>query len=208
MAPRPAPETPGLGVDDDVGDDPGARQRREPEDRRRGVAARVGDQRGAGDLVAVVLGQPVDRLADQPRLGMRAIPLLVDGGVAQAEVGAEIDHLDPPAAQLGHQLGGGAVGVGDDRGIDVGVPIEVQLLEHHRNAMVGIQLVDATADVGARRDRRQHERRMAVQQPGAQGAGIPGGAEHGDARSHGPSPEAGRSAPMRSCAAGWPPPRR
>ena len=38
-----------LGVDHDVGDQPGARERREREQRRGRVAAGVGDDRGAGD---------------------------------------------------------------------------------------------------------------------------------------------------------------
>ncbi len=67
----------GLGVDDDVGDQAGARQRRQRQDRGGRVAARVGDQLGAGDLVAVELRQPVDRVGDQLRLRVRLVPLLV-----------------------------------------------------------------------------------------------------------------------------------
>ena len=54
-----------LGVDHHVGDQPGARERREREQRRGRVAAGVGDDPGAGDLLAVQLGEPVDGLAQQ-----------------------------------------------------------------------------------------------------------------------------------------------
>ena len=50
----------GLGVDHDVGDQARAGERREREDRGGRVAARVGDEVGVADLLAVELGQPVD----------------------------------------------------------------------------------------------------------------------------------------------------
>ena len=52
-----------LGVDHHVGDQPGAGERREREQRRGRVAAGVGDDRRVGDPLAVQLGQPVDGLA-------------------------------------------------------------------------------------------------------------------------------------------------
>ena len=49
-----------LGVDHDVGDQPGAGERREREQRGRRVAAGVGHDVALGDLLAVQLGQAVD----------------------------------------------------------------------------------------------------------------------------------------------------
>ena len=68
---------------------------------------------------------------------MLAVPLPVHRGVAQAEVGAQVDDPDAALAQLGDERRGGAVGVGDDRGVDVGVAVEVELLELERHAVVG-----------------------------------------------------------------------
>ena len=51
-----------LGVDDHVGDQALLGQRRQRQQRRRGVAARIGDQVGGADPIAVELGQPVDRV--------------------------------------------------------------------------------------------------------------------------------------------------
>ena len=115
---------------------PAARQRRERQQRRGRVAAGVGDDVGAGDLLAVELGQPVDGAREQLGLGVLAVPLLVDGRVAQAEVGAQVDDLDAAAVQLGDQLRGGTVRIGDDRGVDLGVAVEVELLEHERDAVM------------------------------------------------------------------------
>ena len=72
---------------------------------------------------------------------MRDVVLLVDLQVAQPEVGAQVHHLDPALQQLGDQRRGGAVRVGDDRGVDlaVAVEIEVELLEHQRHAVVRVQ---------------------------------------------------------------------
>ena len=56
-----------LGVDHDVAEQPGAGERGEREQRGGRVAAGVGDEVGAGDLLAVQLGQPVDAVAEQAR---------------------------------------------------------------------------------------------------------------------------------------------
>jgi hypothetical protein len=64
----------GLRVDDDVVDQARAGQRREREHRGRREAAGVrGDVRVA-QLVAVELGQPVDRVAEQPGRAVLAVP--------------------------------------------------------------------------------------------------------------------------------------
>ena len=163
-----------LGVDDDVLDQPCARQRREREQRRGRIAAGVGDQRGAADLLAVQLGQPVDGLVEQLGRLVLAVPPLVHRRVAQAEVGAQVDDAHAPLAQRADQRRGGAVGVGDDRGVDVGVAVEVELLELERHPVVRVEIVEPPADVAARGDRLQLERRVAVEQPRGQRAREPG----------------------------------
>ena len=61
---------------------------------------------------------------------MRRVPLLVGRDVAQPEVGAEVDDPDAAVAQRRDDRRGGAVRVGDDRGVDVARAVEVELLEH------------------------------------------------------------------------------
>ena len=80
---------------------------------------------------------------------MLAVPLLVDGRVAEAEVGAQVDDPDAAAVQLGDQLRGGTVRIRDQRRVDLGVAVEVELFEHERYAVMGIQLVEPAADVRA-----------------------------------------------------------
>jgi hypothetical protein len=53
----------------------------------------------------------------------------------QAEVRAQVDDADATLSEAGNERRGGAVGVGDDRGIDLCVPIEIELLELDRYAM-------------------------------------------------------------------------
>ena len=62
--------------------------------------------------------------------------------------------------------------IGDDRRVDVGMAIEVELLELERHAVVRIQIVEPPADVRARGDRRQLEAGMAHQQPRASSAPV------------------------------------
>ena len=90
---------------------------------------------------------------------MLAVPLAVHRGVVQPEVGTQIDDAHPARDQRRHELGGGAVRVGDDRRVDVGVAVEVELLEHQRHPVVGIELVQPPPGVGAGGDRGQLEGR-------------------------------------------------
>ena len=57
---------------------------------------------------AVELGEAVDRLGLEVEgvVGV-AVPVLVDRGVAQAEVGGKIDHLEVARELRDHLLGGG-----------------------------------------------------------------------------------------------------
>ncbi len=96
---------------------------------------------------------------------MLAVPLGVHGRVAQAEVRAQVDHPDAALVQVGHELGRRAVRVGDDRRLQpLGLAVQVERLEHQRHAVVGIELVQAAAGVGASGNRPQLELRMPKQQ--------------------------------------------
>src|SRR5713226_3817035 len=59
------------------------------------VAAGIGDEMGAPDLVAIDLGEPVDRLPLQiGRMVLMAIPAGVGRRIGEPKVGRKIDHLD------------------------------------------------------------------------------------------------------------------
>ena len=119
---RPAPGDAGGEVDDDVVgvDHPGLQQRQDAVDAGRRVAAGARHQPRGADLVAVELGQPVDRLGLQVERQVRvAVPVLVDRRVAQPEVGGEIDDLQV-ARQPGDHLLAGGVRQGAERQLDPG----------------------------------------------------------------------------------------
>ena len=86
-----------LGIDHEVADEPGPRQRREREERRGRVAARRADDRDRRvderlELGAMELRQAVDGGVEEvgPRV-LEAVPARVVGRVAEAEVGAQVD---------------------------------------------------------------------------------------------------------------------
>ena len=103
-----------LRVDDDVLDH--VAERREREDRGGRVATGAGDQIGALDLVAVQLRQPVDRPAEQAGRLVRLVVALVARAV-QAEVGRQVDDLQPAVQQVLDDRRRRAVRVGDERGV-------------------------------------------------------------------------------------------
>ena len=74
--------------------------------------------------------------------------------------------------------------VADDRGVHVGVAVEVELLEHERDAMVRVQLAQRHPDVRSRRDRRELEVRMAVQDAGGEGPRVARGTGDQDRLTH------------------------
>ena len=51
---------------------------------------------------------------------LEAVPARVVGGVAQAEVGPEVDDRGAVGDQVGDDAGGRAVGEGEERGVDLG----------------------------------------------------------------------------------------
>jgi hypothetical protein len=56
------------------------------------------------------------------------------------------------------------VGVGDDRTIHLTVTVQIQRLELLLDAVVGVDVAEAAADVAAGGDRRQREPLMAIDQ--------------------------------------------
>ena len=89
---------------------------------------------------------------------MRAVPLLVHGRVAQAEVGAQVDDPHARSTSSATTSARGAVRIGDDGRVDVAVAVEVELLEHERHAVMRVEVVEPAAHVRARGDRAQLER--------------------------------------------------
>ena len=101
----PCPGNPVLEVADDVieVDQPLRDQRAQRELHGRRVAARPRDQPRPADLLAIELGQAIDRLGLQFGRGMgRAIPFFVFRRIAQPEIRAEVHHLHP-VWQVAHQ---------------------------------------------------------------------------------------------------------
>ena len=94
---RPArPRDARLGVHDYVLDQPRSGQRPQREQRRRGIAAGIGDEAGLADPFAIALGQAVDGIVQQLRRRMPAVPQLVGGRIVQPEVRTEIDYAHVP----------------------------------------------------------------------------------------------------------------
>ena len=92
----PGPGNPVLQVADDVVevDQPALDQRAQRELHGRGVAAGPGDQPRGANVVAVELGQAVNRLFLQIDRDMGgAVPFFISRRVAEAEIGAQIDNL-------------------------------------------------------------------------------------------------------------------
>jgi hypothetical protein len=192
-------------VDHHVAEQSLARQRRQREDRGGRVAARVGDQPGAGDLLAMQLREPVDRVREVRGGAVLAVPLLVGGQLAQPEVGREVDDADPALEQLGNDRRGGAVRVGDDGRVDV--ELGRRGLEHERHARARVDGVEARPGVAARGDVAQLELRVAVQQRGRDRARVARRAEDRDA-SHADRPRGAPPRRRRPWRAAGRPPRR
>jgi hypothetical protein len=96
---------PARGVDDHPGalDQPETHERRKRERRSCGIAPRRCDVRGALHLVAEQLREPVCEAGQQLRAGVRlAVPLRIERGVLQAEVGGHVDHMGDLVDQIRH----------------------------------------------------------------------------------------------------------
>ena len=69
--------------------------------------------------------------------------------IAQAEVGAQVDDAHAPLAQLRDQRRRRTVRIGDDRRVDLGVAVEIELLERERHPVVGVEVGERAPDVAA-----------------------------------------------------------
>jgi len=91
-------------------------ERGQAEDRPGRVAARVGDEAGGADRVAVQFRQAVDGLFEVGLVGRRAVHLLVQAGRPEAVIGREVDDTGAGLQQgpgVGH-AGGVREGQEDD----------------------------------------------------------------------------------------------
>jgi len=117
---------PALRIDDEVGDQPGARDRGEREQRRRRVAARRPDNRGrrsaeACELVTMQLRQSVDGVRKQARLGVvKAVPARIVSWIAQPEVRPEVDDRCASLHEIRRHRRRGAVGQGQEHRVRFG----------------------------------------------------------------------------------------
>ena len=104
------------------------------------MATRRRDQLGAGQVVAVQLGQ-----AEHGRrqvLGLvvfEPVPRGIQRGIAQPVRGREVDHATDPTHELGHQGHAGLVRQTQEDGVVPVDPVGIELLEHQ----VGIRSRDA-----------------------------------------------------------------
>jgi hypothetical protein len=109
-----------LGVHDQVADEPGASERREGQQACRGVAARRPDDRpalrgGDDEILAMELRQPVHGVLQEVRPGMlESVPARVVGRGPKPEVRAQVDRRQPALPEPGDQVGGDAVGQGEE----------------------------------------------------------------------------------------------
>jgi hypothetical protein len=193
----------GLHVDDDVGDRARPRQGRERQQRRDRKAAGIGDEIGLRQHVGVQLRQAVDRAAEQVGRAVLAIPGGVGRAIAQAKVRRQVHDAHAALAQRRDDRRRGAVGIGDDGGVDVAVTLDVELLEHRADAMVRVQLAERPAGVAAARHGVQRELRMAIDEPRGERARVARGAgdEHLRRASHAAHRPARRRAARRSARA-------
>ena len=127
----------------------GARERHERElDGRREAAGRR-DVLRLLDRIAIQLRQPVDERLVREVLGarvVRVVVLLVEGGVAEAEVAREVDDARARRHELGHLRGahlvreteeddvhpGGGLGGRDALELQLGEPLEVRMRRRER----------------------------------------------------------------------------
>ena len=187
LQPPSRPGDAGFRVDDDVidVDQLCLRERHEREQRRSRIAARAGHQPRRPDLLAIELGQPVDRFLLQLRRAVRvAVPLRVDVHVEQAEVGRHVDHLDRRIG--GEHRGGdllrGAVRQAAEHRVEA-LPVDLlpfgqaRQVEHEE---VRKHLVHLFARMGVGGERRDLDIGMAGEQPHRIRAGVARRAEHGD----------------------------
>jgi hypothetical protein len=180
-SPAPGARHAGLRIDHNRPDQPGACQRSECQDGGGGIAARVGDQLGAADLLTSQLGEPVHRVFQQLGLSVRPVPALVDRGVDEAKVGGEVDDRQAQPPHSGNHGRRRSVRVGDDRGVDVLDLVQVELRQLDLAAVARIQVAEPTARIRARGRVRKLERRVSVDELGRERARVTRGPGDHDA---------------------------
>ena len=121
---------------------------------------------------------------------LEAVDRRVEGGVAQAVVGRDVEHAGAAVDEVGHQRRGLSVRVAD-RGQVAGVDrLDVGGLQAPLNPVLGGDVHEPPAGVAAGGDRAQLEGRVAVDEVGELGpgeAGRPEDVDPGHARSRPPS---------------------
>ena len=185
-----------LGIDDDVPDQAGARERRQGEQGGRRVAAGRGDQAGPGEAGAVELGQPVDGGRDgrsgagrrqagtarqeRRRRVLEAVPGRVVGRVREPEVGAEIDDDQAALEQAGRDGRRLAVGEGQEDRVEPARVRQLAVDAMARLGEVGEGVADGQAVAVARRQADDPDAGMPLEEPDQLGADVAGRAEDRD----------------------------
>ncbi len=152
----------------------------------RGVAAGAGHQPRFADIVAVELGQAIYGLFLQIGRHMdRAIPFLVGRRIAQAEIGAEVDHLHQ-TGKIAHEGLAEAMRKGREDEVDLG---EINLFDgaEHRKiemAQLGINAGHGLARLTVGRQGRDPQFGVGGDDPHEFGAGIARGAKYSDVIGH------------------------
>jgi hypothetical protein len=176
-----------LAVDDEAvrPDKPGLQQWCKRQDGRRWIAAGIGDELRLWDSLSVQLWQAVHRLGHSR--GIRVfvvVPLLVNGGVVQPVVGAEVDDSRARGEEVFDDLGAGRMGeaaedavgsLGEFCGIEVFQP-QVESTAQGRMNVAEVGLV-----VLPRGEGRDLGVRVGQQEPNQLLGGVTGGSEDGDA---------------------------
>ena len=159
-------------------DQPGGRQRPDRERRRRGVAADAAHVLRGLQLGAMQLRQAVDELRQPRRIRVRlAVPLVVAGGVAQAEVGAEIDDAIGERRELIDPAHRAAVRQAEEQQIAFLDRFRSHELQLRAFAKIRMREVDELAVEPLARDLLHLEMRMREREAQQFAAGIAGGAD-------------------------------
>ena len=135
------------------------------------------DQAGGFDGIGADFGQSIDRFREQAGRGVGvAVEFFVHGGVAQPEVGAEVDHLQPALQQGGRDFRRHAVRqreesrLGPGRGDRVGIRLDegkvrpgqlAETREHRGKRLAGLLAGGGRDEFDLRVDQQQAEQFLA-----------------------------------------------
>ena len=151
-AARPAPQTPVFASTTTSAIEPGARERREREQRRGREAAGVGDEAGAARSprgAARSARRPPRPAAPAPRAATYHSSYTPRSRSRKSALRSTT--RTPRSRSCGDDRRGGAVRVGDDRRVDVAVAVEVELLER-RASRGGAGTASSSARPASERD--------------------------------------------------------